>query len=173
MIIFLTIFFIVSIFVVPTWDTNVKFFRSLNDMQYNAIVLDIYKIKKFRRPLSWTVVGFVQSYARVLGKGFHINTQTFIKKYNPTDKYLKVPTEWVYIFKENLPGSYQGSGEWFFRWRADIQLQLEAWLSIYSRCHNNIKTFDDRGFLTVYEIDNRAYTKYLYERKLQSEHRTN
>ena len=167
LIFFLTSFFITSIFIVPTWNQTKTFFSSLDNIQYNAIVLDIYKIKKLRQPYSWTIVGYVQSYARVLDKGFHINTQTFIEKYNPLDKYLKVPTDWVYIMKETFPNSYRGSGEWFFRWKRDVELQLESWLNLYSKTHNNIRVFDERDFLTVYEIDNRAYTKYLYERKLK------
>jgi hypothetical protein len=120
----ITVFFIITVFLVPTWNGSAKFYQSINDIQYNTVVLNIYKIKKNRRPFSWTVVGFVQAYSRVLDKGFHINSQTFIEKYNPFSKYLEVPTEYVYIFLENIKSSFRGSGEWYFRWKKDINLQL-------------------------------------------------
>ena len=161
----LLIILIISIFLLPTWNQAKVFYASLNSIQYNAVALDIYKIKKLRRPLSYTIVSFVQGYSKVLGKGFHLNVSTFLEKYDPYDKFLRIPTEYIYIFLEVIPQKYTGSGEWYYRWRKNLEDELKAWINIYSMYHKNIKIFDDRDFLIVYEIDNRNYMRYLYERK--------
>ena len=154
---FVLIMFIFSSQGLSSWNNTKDFYTSLNKIQYSVSALEIYKIKKLRKPFTWTVVDYVQSYPRVLDKGFHINVQTFLKKYNPTDRYLKIPTEWVYIFKENLSGEYKGSGEWYYRWRRDINSQLDTWIKMYSLTHKNIRVFDERKYLTVYEINNKEY----------------
>ena len=155
--VFVFIIFILSSQGLKSWNDSKYFYTSLNKIQYSVSALEIYKIKKLRNPFTWTVVDYVQSYPRVLDAGYHVNIQTFLKKYNPADRYLKIPTEWIYIFKENLTGRYRGSGEWFYRWRKDINSQLETWIKVYSSYHNNIKIFDERKYFTVYEINNQEY----------------
>ncbi len=166
----IALFFLLSFFFVPSWNNSEGFYTNTEDIQYNDLAVEIYKIKKLRRPLSWTLVSFVQGYSKVLGKGFHLNVDTLIKKYSPTSRFLEIPTEYVYIFLENIPNTYEGSGEWFYRWRRDLEEQLKAWITIYSSTHDNIRIFDDKKVVTVYEIDNREYMKYLYERKQKNEH---
>ena len=158
---------IIAIFIVPRWENTRVFYENINASQYNATMLAIYKIRKLRRPYTWTVVGSPLLYPKVLDKGFHINNFEFLKKYNPSDKYLRIPSEYIYIFVQNLPSSYKGSGEWFYIWKKDINLQLLTWIQIYSKYHQNIRIFLESPSLIVYEINNKEYLDYLYKKSLE------
>ncbi len=167
------VFFFISVFFVPSWNNSKKFLENTNSIQYNSLALGIYKIKKVRRPLTWTLVSFVEGYSKVLGKGFHLNVFSFLEKISPEKRFLEIPSNYVYIAVENIPNTYQGSGEWYYRWRRDLENELQAWIQIYSNTHDNIKVFYESGPVTIYEIDNREYIKYLYKRKVKSELSTN
>jgi hypothetical protein len=43
----------------------------------------------------------------------------------------------------------------------DLETNLATWVSIYSKYHKNIRVYDSRNNVTIYEIDNRDYVKYL------------
>lgn len=149
----------------PRWMDTKSFWKNINNTQYTSIPYMIMKIHKENRPFSWTVVSFVQSYAKVLNKGYHLNIQNFILNYNPKDKYLKVPTEKIFIFIENSPNPYMGLHEWYYRWRWLVQENSKSWITIYSMYHDNIKVYAKTGTVTVYEIDNNNYIKYLAKKE--------
>ncbi len=162
------IIFIGSVFIIPRWmDTN-RFWVNINEVEYTSIPDIIMKIDKTERPFTWTVISYVQEYAKVKNKGYHVNTQNFLLKYNPKAKYLKIPTPKVYIFVENYPNPYKGMGEWFYRWRKQIENSLKSWVAIYSLTHNNIKVFKKTKTVTVYEIDNNDYIQYLRKKSSSS-----
>ncbi len=153
-------FFSMAIFVPKFYETEV-FKKFINGVQYSEIPLFLYKIIEQNRPLTWTVVSYVQEYSKVLGKGYMINVNEFITKYDPRAKYLEVPTPKVYIFVEDIPHRYNGKEEWYYRWRRDIEQNLKEWVTLYSQTHDNIKIFGKTRLLTVYEIDNSEYIHYL------------
>ena len=157
-----------SVFIIPRWmDTN-RFWVNINEVEYTSIPDIIMQIDKTQRPFTWTVISYVQEYAKVKNKGYHINTQNFLLKYDPKAKYLKIPTPKVYIFVENYPNPYRGMGEWFYRWRKQIENSLKSWIAIYSLTHNNIKVFEKTKTVTVYEIDNSNYIQYLRKKSSSS-----
>jgi len=138
--------------------------KDINGIEYTSIPDIVLKINKNNRPFTWTIISYVQEYAKVLNKGYHINSQQFILQYKPNDKYLKIPTKKIYIFIENYPNPYRGMDEWHYRWRGRIQDNLKTWIAIYSISHNNIKLYDKTKTVTVYEIDNTDYINHLIKR---------
>ncbi len=159
---YITLF--ISLFFIPHYKDTEQFKKYINGVQYSAIPYYLYQIVKQNTPLSWTVVSYVQEYSKVLGKGYMINANEFVTKYNPLDRYLPIPTKKVYIFVEDIPHTYKGKDEWFYRWRRDVETNLKEWVALYSAKHNNIRIFAKSQLLTVYEIDNSQYIKLL-ERK--------
>ena len=156
-----------SILVVPRWTETNFFWESINRIQYTSIPEIILKINKENRPFTWTAVAYVQTYGKIKNKAYHINTQNFLLKYNPRAKFLLVPTQKIFIFVENFPNTYKGMDEWFYRWRREIQDNLKTWISIYTIHHSNIRVYDRTQTVTVYEIDNSSYIKYLGKKAIR------
>ncbi len=153
--------FLGLVLTLPTWVDTKQFWKNINELEYTSIPDIILEINKKEKPFSWTVVSYVQEYAKVKNKGYHLNTQNFLLRYDPKAKYLKVPTPKIYIFVENFTNPYRGMDEWYYRWRDKIQNSLKSWVAIYSLTHKNIKIFKKTKTVTVYEIDNTDYMKYL------------
>ena len=157
------IIFIISTLTLPKWINTASFWKNINEIEYTSIPELILQIDKENRPFTWTVVSYVQEYAKVRNKGYHVNTQNLLLRYNPQDKYLNIPTPKIYIFVENYPNPYRGMDEWFYRWRDKIEANLKSWIAIYSMNHNNIKIYSKTKTVTVYEIDNTKYINHLRE----------
>jgi len=155
--------FFIFIITVPRWMDSKLFWKNINELEYTSIPQIILRINKENRPFNWTVVSYVQEYAKVKNKGFHINTQNFLLRYNPKERYLKVPTKKIFIFVENFPNPYKGMQEWYYRWRGDIQNSLKSWVAIYMSSHTNMKIYYKTKTVTIYEIDNSNYIEHLRE----------
>ncbi len=121
----------------------------------NSLILS-YKIEDNFQPFSYTIVSYVQEFPQVISRGYHMNTQDFLQTYDPADKSIQIPTDYVFIFMENFPIAYQGMGEYWYRWRPDIMLKLKDWIAIYSQYHDNIKEWYSSQWVDVYLIDNRS-----------------
>ena len=165
MLFILYLFIVCSVILTPTYNEGKYFFKNTTSIQYNSIAYNLYRIKSLREPLTYTVVGFVQSFSKVRDKGYHINVGEFLQKYNPYAPVLKIDSKYVYIIVETIPNQYKGLGEWYYRWRYDLESNLATWVSIYSKFHDNIRVFASEKNVTVYEIDNREYVKYLNKLK--------
>ncbi len=152
---------LVSALFIPHYKDIEFFKRFINGVHYSDISYFLYDIIKSNRPLTWTVISYVQEYSKALGKGYMINVNEFIVRYDPTERYLPIPTPKVYIFVEDIPHKYSGKDEWYYRWRKDIEGRLKEWVTIYSALHNNIRVYGKTKLLTVYEIDNSEYIQYL------------
>jgi len=157
--------FIALVLTVPRWMDTKSFWKNINAIEYTSISEVILKINSDNRPFNWTVISYVQEYAKVRNKGYHINTQNFLLKYNPRDKELKIDTPKIYIFVENFPNPYRGKGEWYYRWRDEVQNGLKSWIAIYSVTHSNIRIYYKTSTITVYEINNSKYVNYLKKMK--------
>jgi len=151
----------ISLFVIPSYKDIEFFKRFINGVQYSEIPLKLYQIVKQNRPMSWTVVSYVQEYSKVKGRGFMINSSDFLLDYSPLDKEIPIPTQKIYIFVEDIPHRYRGKNEWFYRWRRDIQDRLKEWIGVYASTHDNIKLYSQTKLLSVYEIDNSGYLQRL------------
>jgi len=158
------IIFLFSILATPKWVNSPFFWQNINHIEFSSIPAFIFKIHKNYRHFSWTLVSYVQEYPKVKDKGYHINTQEFLLRYSPIDKYLDIPTEIVFIVVENFYHPYQGLNEWFYRWRYPIQNNLKSWITTYRINHNNIKIAFKSDTITIYKIDNREYIKSLKEK---------
>ena len=155
------IVFIVLTLTIPTWVGTNDFWKNINEIGYTSAPQAILKIDNENRPFSWTVIAYVQEFSKVRNKGYHINTQDFIRIYSPESKYLEVPTQKVYIFVENYPNNYMGLHQWYYRWRPEIQRNIKTWIALYSLNHSNIKIFMQTKTMMIYEIDNEVYMDYL------------
>ena len=151
------ILFMALVLTVPRWMDTKSFWRNINATEYTSIPEVILKIKGDNRPFTWTVVSYIQEYAKVRNNGYHINTQNFLLRYNPGDKELKIDIPKIYIFVENFPNPYKGKSEWYYRWRGDVEDSLKSWVAIYSATHSNIRIYYKTNTITVYEIDNSEY----------------
>ena len=163
------IIFISLILTVPRWMDTYKFWKNINEIEYTSIPEVILKINNDNRPFDWTIVSYVQEYAKVKNKGYHINTQNFVLRYNPNNKNIKILTPKIYIFVENFPAIYKGKREWFYRWREQIENDLKSWIAIYSANHSNIWVYYKTKTITVYEIDNSKYVNLI--KKIEREKR--
>ncbi len=161
MLVSMYVIFVVFVFALPKHYNTAKFWRNINMVQYTSIPAAILKINSENRPFSWSGVAYVQSFAKIRNKGYHINAQNFLMKYSPEAKYLEIPTEKVFIFTENAKNAYRGLGQWYYRWRGNIQANLKAWVVMYQHNHKNVKVYYKTKTITVYEIDNHEYIESL------------
>lgn len=165
MLVLIFIIFILLILSQPKWIETQKFWKNINQTQYTSIPNILLKINHENRPFSWTVIAYIQTYAKIKNKGYHINTQNFLLQYDPSEYYLKIPTQKIFIVVENRPNAYQGMGEWFYRWRPEIQEHLKSWVAIYKMNHTNLILYKKTRTVSVYEIDNTKYLQYLQDLK--------
>lgn len=161
---FFYLLFVMLILALPRWTDTQAFWKNINQTQYTSIPEIMLKINKENRPFSWTAIAYVQSYGKIKNKAYHINTQNFLLKYNPVKRFLEIPTQKVFVFVENFPNAYKGMDEWYYRWRRQIQENLKTWVTIYGMHHSNMKLYAKTKTVTVYEIDNSEYIKYLTQR---------
>ena len=145
----------------PKWHNKEIFWQKITDIEYAESSYIIYDIETNYQAFTWTIIADNQAYSKVLGKGFHVGTNTFIFNYDPRDEYLKIPTETIFIIQEHIANSYQGSGDWWLRWKNDMSDNIKEWICIYNSTHNNLETWYNGGDVIVYKIDNSKYIKKL------------
>lgn len=151
-----SIVILLSIFFTPRWIDTAKFHDNIYTIEHKEFPYLIIQIQDTFQPFTYTVVSYVQQFPQLFPKGFHINTQDLIQRYNPADDNLEIPTEYIFIFMENYPKDYQGLGEYWYRWRRDIMLKLKDWIAIYSQTHDNMRLWYSSRGVDVYFIDNRT-----------------
>ncbi len=140
----------------PRWIDTKLFWKNVNDIEYSEFPYLVYRIEENFCPFSYTIISYVQEFPQVMTRGYHVNTQDLLQTYDPRDKAFKVPSDYIFIFTENFPKLYQGTGEYWYRWRRDIMLKLKDWIAIYSEYHDNIKLWYKSEEVEVYLIDNRS-----------------
>lgn len=153
----LAILSIIVIATIPRWIDTELFWKNIHDIEYKEFPYLVYKIHDSFPTFSYTIISYVQEFPQVISKGYHINTQDFLQTYNPIDKKLDIPTEYVFIFIEKTPKGFGGTGEYWYRWRRDIMMKLNDWIAIYSQNHDNIKLWYSSQWVDAYIIDNRTY----------------
>ncbi len=145
---------------VPRWIDTDRFMTQSNSLEYNNLAYILYKISQENQPYTWTSISYVQTYPKVLGKGFHVNTPDFLLKYDPREHFLEIIVKKIFIFVENEPNTYMGTHQWYYRWRPQIEEQLKEWIGLYQMLHDNISIYYQNELVTIYEIDNSEYVKY-------------
>jgi hypothetical protein len=144
------------------------YYRNLiEEIEHKEFPVAVYRIRKEFQPFTYTIVSNVQQFAQVIGKGFHINTYKFLLDYKPASEYIPIPTDYIFIFVENVPKKYMGLGEFWFRWRIDHMMALKSWIIQYGATHKNIRLWFSNDQVEIYIIDNRNYTKLLKKKKVK------
>ncbi len=169
--IFLTmsyLLFIVLILFVPHYKDSNLLLQYVDRLHYSEVSKFLYFISQKDKPLTWTAVSFVEQYPKVLGKGYFINTNDFVIRYDPLAKSLPIPSKKIYLFVEDIPHTFHESDDWFYRWRRQITQNLKAWIAVYASNHDNIRLWKKSRLLSVYLIDNSAYMEWL-RKKSQSD----
>jgi hypothetical protein len=158
MISLITVFIIAlsAVFLTPRWIDDENYWRQARRMELVESPYFIYKIEDAFQPFTYTVVSYVENFPQVYSLGYHINTHDLIASFSPLDRVLKIPTDYIFIFVENSPVTYQGIGQFWYRWRGDIMLKLKDWVAIYGENHRNIRLWEETENLQVYLIDNRS-----------------
>ena len=155
-----------SLFATPKWHSKDEFWENISKIEYAEFPFIIYKVEKEHQPLSWTIVADNQTYAKVVGKGFHVGTSDFLLNYDPSQEELKIPTKTIFIFHEHIAHTYKGGGEWWLRWRNDMSRGIKKWITTYHLTHDNLETWYNGKDITVYKIDNSAYMKKLNDEEI-------
>ena len=149
----------------PKYAADMLYPKNVQFISYGANSKILLDINKLYRPFSWTVVSYVQEYAKSKDKGYHINTQNFVMKYDPQAEYLEIPTEYVFLIEEITPNEYKGKNEWRYRWRREVEDNLRSWIAIYSANHDNMRLFQSTKHVNVYIIENKKYLEYLAKKE--------
>jgi hypothetical protein len=139
----------------PRWIDDPKYWRQARSMELKETPYFIYEIGDSFQPFSYTVVSNVEGFSQVYSHGYHMNPQEFLTTYAPFAKTLKIPTDYVFIFIENMPVPYQGGGQYWYRWRGDIMTKLKDWIALYGLHHRNLRLWKETRDVQVYLIDNR------------------
>ncbi len=148
----------------PKWVERQEFWEALNSIEYSDFSYLAYKIKKDFQPFTWTIISYVPEYAEILTKGYHYNTQDFIQEYDPKEDYLRIPTPLVFLFVELKPHPYAGMGEWYYRWRSEVEGQFNEWVAIFSLNHpGKVEIYYHSPHVIVYKIENKEYMDYLFK----------
>ncbi|MFA6054181.1 MAG: hypothetical protein WC769_02280 [Thermodesulfovibrionales bacterium] len=164
----LILILIISIFTIsltPRWIDTELFRKNVHDIEYKEFPFLVYKIGDVFQPFSYTIVSYVQEFPQVISKGYHMNTQDFLQMYDPSEKDMKFPSEYIFVFVENAPKEYQGLGEYWYRWRRDIMLKLKDWVGVYASNHDNIKLWYRSRWVDAYIIDNRTHESLLLKQQ--------
>ena len=159
--------------ITPKWAEKEGFWKELTNIEYSDFAYNAYKIKKDYQPFTWTIISYNPEYAEILTKGYHYNTQDFIQEYDATDPFLRIPTPYVFIFIENRPHTYRGMDEWYYRWRGEIQENLQKWVIVYQLHHpRRLNIWYQSDHATIYILNNKDYMDELFrEEKRKNEYK--
>jgi len=152
-----TVLTLAIIFVTPRWLGTSEYQQHMPKMELAETPYFLYKIEESFQPMTYTVVSYVESLSQVYSLGYHMNTHDLITTYDPRDPEFTIPTNYIFIFVENIQVRYKETDDYWYRWRGDIMITLKDWISLYSRNHNNIKLWSSTENLQIYLIDNRAF----------------
>lgn len=135
-------------------------------IQRDNMVEQYISINQTLRPTEWMIVSSEDSYALVLGRGYHLGLRDFLAWYNPTDRYLarsvngqidKLLTPDIFIFVEKK--MYRTSEtsiklivDPIYRRRSMEYKRMEDWIKDYGSSHTNLTTFYEDDTLQVYRI---------------------
>jgi hypothetical protein len=159
--------------ITPKWVEQDEFWKDITSIEYSDFAYCAYKIKRDYQPFTWTIISYNPEYAEILTKGYHCNTQDFLQDYDAADRFLRIPTPLVFIFLENRPHTYKGVGEWYYRWRPEIQENLQKWIMVYQLQHpGRLSIWYQSDHATIYLLDNKDYMDELFrEEKRKKVHK--
>ncbi len=167
LIVLLFILFAILSSAMPKWYNTPRYYAYIDRIGYSASSHLIYELSQKYLPFSWTLVDWVQESPKVAESGYHLNVFDLIQNYRPDEKYLKIPTRYIFIVVQKHPNRYRGKGEWYYRWRKKIYNKLRTWIAIFSMTHDNIKLYRSTPNLDIYMIDNKAYLDYLEKKRVE------
>ncbi len=131
-------------------------------MEYDSCVEQYLRISKNFRATEWLIVSQEEGYALVLGKGWHLMVQDFLKDYDPAAGTLKINTPHVLIYIEkNIYPTYMrmSSLATIYQRRLEESTDMQQWMATY------IKT---NGKQEIYFEDDNIVIYHIYEASAQS-----
>jgi hypothetical protein len=124
-------------------------------MEYEGMMKAYFKITKLYPPLKWLIVSHVEEYPLVLTKGWHMNTEDFLQRFNAVDGIKKLETPYIFIFTEKRPFSaLREIHPELYRKRELAQIRLKQWCQVYSLHHSNMSLFYEDKDVAIYLIHN-------------------
>ena len=118
---------------------------------YGSTAYAALRIERQLEPFTWTLVTYGQEFPMVLGRGFHIDAEVFLDRYDPAGE-LRVPTKYVFIAVEKTPHPFQ-INTWAARFsRSDLEERLQTWCFLYQTRHRDMRVWYDDANVRVYVI---------------------
>ena len=145
-----------ALLVTPRYLDDQAYLLSASKLELPESSYYVYKIEDAFQPFSYTVVSYLEDFPLVVSHGYHMNTQDLLTSCSPLKSKIDIPSELVFLFVENAPVRYRGSGEYWYRWRGDIMLKLKDWIVLYGATHKNLRLWRETRNLQIYLIDNRG-----------------
>ncbi|RME83747.1 MAG: hypothetical protein D6775_07320, partial [Caldilineae bacterium] len=133
----------------------------------------LYRIKSEHLAYSWTVVGYQEALPQVLGRGYFLSWEEFLRRYDPVEyrfdpraPELAVPTRYVFILTERriFVGPEDTAVDTLKR--AELQVQLQEWVERYQQFHDDMSVYYEDPSAVVYQI----YRSPEVERKIIEEY---
>jgi hypothetical protein len=132
-------------------------------MEWDSSINQYLRIKSDFPLKEWLYVSNIEGYSVVLGSGFHLMQEDFLKIYNPKNKYIysinttdKIPFIFLYleknIFKVDKKNSVYFIMEPKYKQREKNYKELALWINEYRKSHNNLKKYYEDKNIKIYYI---------------------
>lgn len=129
-------------------------------MEYDSNIEQYLRITKAFRNSEWMIVSQDEGYSVVLGTGYHMLVQDFLKNYNPQSIYLRdlktkeiLRTQDVFIYCEKnvFTTDFDTMKKIYARRKLEKPL-LKEWVKKYSQKHNNLSKYYEDENIIIYRI---------------------
>jgi len=132
-------------------------------MEYNSSVEQYLRISKNYRATEWLIVSQEEGYALVLGKGWHLMTQDFLKGYKPENGELigndsdstkiNVPDVFLYIEKNIYP-TYKNMDVLKVRYERRVResAEMKQWIAKYNEINGNQEVYFEDENIIIYHM---------------------
>lgn len=130
-------------------------------MQTDTMVEQHLRISSQFRPTEWMIVSSDESYALVLGQGYHMHSGDWLQTYPPTAKQLQTAsgaelmlTPDIFLFREKVifKTGFEHLVPVYERREAESH-QMRRWLAAYDSTHDNLSLFHEDETLEVWRIN--------------------
>ena len=124
-------------------------------MEYNSCVEQYIRISKNFHATEWLIVSQEEGYALVLGKGFHMMVQDFLKNYNPAAGPLIINSPNVFIYIEkNIYPSYKNMSTLaaIYERRKTESIEMQQWMATYIKTNGKQEIFFEDSNIIIYHL---------------------
>lgn len=116
-------------------------------------------------PTQWVIISYDETYDLVRGRGYHILTDDFLKRYSPdnrylkdntTDEYYKEPYVFLY-YEKNLFLDGVESMTYTTEKRKLYNAELKSWIDVHKSKYSNLNLYYQDQDFEVYLLDQSAF----------------